>query len=304
MLCLYPRCLKSLGEKVHYGMHPECFAEWFHVEENAEFMGLQNISTSSSSGRDFTPQNNSFFQGKFKKYSAELQGEEYILKMRQAQAPELPDVEYLCNQIAQVCYIDVAAPFHLIELNGERVFVVKNFVRTETGEELQHIYQFRTDNQHTCEDLISVIMEKTQQPANVATFIRMLLLDALIMNHDRHGRNLGFIARQGSYYLSPIYDNVSYLSLEMDKMLTMDFDLRGKIATKASHYPNMFDYAVELIRLGYQEEVQRFYQHLKSMGRTIITRLIDRSFCSGLMKEAMKKVINKRFEELENALST
>lgn len=304
MLCLYPQCLQPVNNDVHYGMHPSCFAKWFHVEENAEFTSLQNISTSSSSGRDLTPQNNSFFQGKFKKYSADLQGEEYLLKMRQSEAPELPDVEYLCNQIAQACSIDIAAPFYLIELNDERVFVVKNFVQSEAGEELQHIYQFRLDDQHTCEGLIHVVMEKTKQPGQVDTLIRTFLFDALIMNHDRHGRNLAFIARPSAYSLSPIYDNVSYLGLESGNMLKMDFDPRGKIATKATNNPNMSDYVVELIRLGYKETIQLFYQHLKGAEGMVILSLIDRSFCSDLMKGTMKKMIHKRFQELENALST
>jgi hypothetical protein len=103
MQCL--KCLDPLKNEIRYGMHADCFAKWFGVKKNAEFIGLQNISTSSSSGRDFTPQNNSFFQGKFKKYSAELEKRSYILKMRQTQVPELPDVEYLCNKIAQKsCY--------------------------------------------------------------------------------------------------------------------------------------------------------------------------------------------------------
>lgn len=167
MLCL--KCLQSVDEQVHYGMHEACFAEWFHVESNAEFVGLQNISTSSSSGRDFTPQNDSFFQGE--------------------------------------------------------------------------------------------------------------------------------------YHLSPIYDNVSYLSLEKGDWLKADFDARGKIATKATNAPNMSDYVVELIRLGYKEEVQKFYRHVQGMGWTQIIDRINHSACSHLMKAAITKVMTKRLQELENALS-
>ncbi|MBP9727265.1 MAG: hypothetical protein KBD83_07370 [Gammaproteobacteria bacterium] len=60
MKCL--KCLLPIEDPAqdHYGLHSDCFASWFHVDKNTEFMGLQNISTSSSSGRDFTPQNDSF----------------------------------------------------------------------------------------------------------------------------------------------------------------------------------------------------------------------------------------------------
>ncbi len=303
MLCLYPHCLKPINNHAHYGMHLACFAQWFHVNENAEFLGLQNISTSSSSGQSFTSPNDSFFQGKFKKYSATLEGKNYILKMGQNQAPELPNVEYLCNQTAQICHVNVA-PFYLITLNHEHVFVTKNFIQPELGDDLQHIYHFRANEMHTCEALINIIIDKTKNPVHVDTFIKTILFDALIMNHDRHGKNLAFIARQGAYYLSPIYDNVSCLSLQMGEWLKMDFDMRGKIATQATNTPNMSDYVIELIRLGYKEQVNDFYTHLKNIGRTQIIHRIDQSFCSILMKEAIKKVINKRFKELGNALSS
>ncbi len=302
MKCL--KCLLPIEDpaKARYGLHSDCFAAWFHVDKNTEFMGLQNVSTSSSSGRDFTPQNDSFFQGKFKKYSAELNGESYIFKMKQTQAPELPDVEYLCNQIAEVLNINVA-PFYFIEFNGERVFITKNFVKPELGEDLQHICHFRPDEQHTCEGLIKVIRERTQQPIYVEVLIKTILFDALIGNHDRHGRNLAFIAGTNRYFLSPIYDNVSYLGLESGAMLKADFNPVGKIATQAIKQPNMFNYAKELIRLGYNEKVQEFYRHLGGMAGVQIDNRIDNSFCSALMKDAIKKLIEKRFQELKNALS-
>lgn len=298
------KCCQSVNsfEEVRYGLHAQCFEQWFNVDKNAQFVALQNISTSSSSGTDFSSPDTSFFQGKFKKYSAQLNGENYIFKMRQNQAPELPDVEYVCNQIASICHINVA-PFYLVEFNGERIFVTKNFIQPEKGDDLQHIYLFRKDNQHTCESLIQIIKEKTQQPISIDVFIKTLLFDALIMNHDRHGRNLAFVVNSGSYILAPIYDNVSYLGLESDEMLKADFDMRGKIATQVTASPNMTDYVVELIRLGYKEKVQSFYHRLDGIGSLEVQSKIHTSFCSDLMKKAILKTINKRFSELENALS-
>jgi len=298
------KCYQSINsfEEVRYGLHVQCFEQWFRADKDTPFVALQNISTASSSGTDFSSPDTSFFQGKFKKYSAQLNGENYIFKMKQDQAPELPDVEYVCNQIASICCINVAS-FYLIEFNGERVFVTKNFIQPEIGDDLQHIYQFRLNDPHDCETLIQVIAESTQQPIAVDIFIKTLLFDALIMNHDRHGRNLAFIARSEGYYLSPIYDNVSYLGLESGEMLKADFDMKGKIITQATSSPSMKDYAVELIRLGYKKKVQDFYDRLRGAEGIQIGHAIDYSFCSDLMKEALKRHISKRFKELENALS-
>jgi hypothetical protein len=66
----------------------------------------------------------------------------------------------------------------------------------------------------------------------------------------------------------------------------------------------MSDYAIDLIRLGYKEKVQQFYTHVKGIGGTQILFQIEHSFCSELMKDAMRKIVNKRFKELEDLVST
>lgn len=123
----------------------------------------------------------------------------------------------------------------------------------------------------------------------------------MIGNHDRHGRNLGFIASPQAFLLAPIYDNVSYLSLEHGNMLKADFNPVGKIQVSHTNEPGMKDYVIELIKLGYKKECDYFYRKIKMPE---IIKLIDDSFCSELMKMAIKKLIQKRFKELENALST
>lgn len=281
----------------HYGLHLECFTEWFNVPISAEFTSLQQRSTTSSDPMNsLARQNDSFFHGKFKKYSADLHGSAYILKMRQKDAPQLPEVEYLCNQIGK--YLGVAvAEFYYIAFYGDQIFVTKNFIKPGAPVDLQHIYHFRTDEQHSCEGIIHVITQKTQRPNDVRMFIKALLFDALIGNNDRHGRNLAFITTANSTVLSPIYDNVSYLSLEDGEMLKADFNPTGRISTLTTCEPSMRDYVKELKRLGYTDDIQEFYQ---SMKLTQIIQLVDDSFCNALMKEAMKALIKKRFGELEH----
>jgi hypothetical protein len=108
------------------------------------------------------------------------------------------------------------------------------------------------------------------------------------------------LQRRSSTSLSPIYDNVSYLSLESGNMLKADFNPTGKISTSATLEPGMRDYVIELKKLGFRDDIQEFY---KSVKLPQIYQLIDESFCSTLMKEAIKTLIKKRFSELENELS-
>jgi len=298
MQCL--KCLKEIESSTteHYGLHPECFQEWFNVAETEKFTWLQRRHSSSlENPNSHSKQNNSFFHGKFKKYSASLAGNSYILKMRQDDAPELPEVEYLCNQIGKELSIPVAE-FYYIDFYGDKTFVTKNFIKQDSPIDLQHIYHFRPDEDHSCEGLINAISKETGRPFDTRIFINTLLFDSLIGNHDRHGRNLAFIVTSSSTKLSPIYDNVSYLSLETGPMLQADFNPTGRINTKDTFEPSMLDYVREFKRLGYQAEIDSFYKRL-SISR--INQLINDSFCSDLMKQAIKRLIDKRFEELENA---
>ena len=298
------RCLKCLKEitspdLAHYGLHSECFKEWFAVLENEEFSSLQRRDSTSPEPLGIDSKlNTSFFHGTFKKYSATLARNSYILKMRQDEAPELPEVEYLCNQIGVALGIPVAE-FYFIDFFNDRTFVTKNFIKQDAPIDLQHIYHFRPDDEHSCEGLIKAITLKTGKPIDVRVFIHTLLFDALIGNHDRHGRNLAFIVTSSSVRLSPVYDNVSYLSLETGPMLQADFNPTGRISTQDTWEPSMTDYIKELRRLGYQAEIEQFY---KRVSLDSIYQLIDKSFCSDLMKQAIGRLIKKRFEELERAI--
>lgn len=299
MICL--KCLLPLNEfPAHYGLHQSCFMSWFNTTSYAEFKNLARKSATSSSHSSelHNSKNNSFFHGKFKKYSATLSDISYILKMRETEVPELPEVEYLCNQIGKLLEIPVAE-FFIIRFENELVFVTKNFIHPIMPTDLQHIYHFILNNEYSCEELIRVVAEQTKRPYDVKILINVILFDALIGNHDRHGRNLAFLIRSNQITLSPIYDNVSYLSLEKGDMLKADFNPTGKISASLTSEPTMKDYVIELKRLGYHEEVNLFYMKIDFEK---INHLIENSFCSLLMKNAMKQLIKKRLEEIKNAL--
>ena len=296
MNCL--KCLKELGSNTHYGVHNECFYKWFSVEAPYEFSSLNRRASSSNSVHSPISKDSSFFHGKFKKYSAQLHDRSFILKMRQLEAPELPEVEYLCNQIGIFLNIPIAK-FFLINFQNELVFVTENFMHKLNGADLQHIRHYRKDESHNCHGLINLIKEKTNSPRQVNIFIDTLLFDALIGNHDRHGRNLAFIIQPNKIELSPIYDNVSYLALESGNMLQADFNPTGKISTSITHEPNMTEYVKELKILGHIEQPRNFYNKIDMQ---TIGKLIDNSFCSTSMKLAIKRLMNKRYQELQNEI--
>lgn len=121
----------------------------------------------------------------------------------------------------------------------------------------------------------------------------------MIGNHDRHGRNLAFVVKPNAIFLSPIYDNVSYLSLEEGAMLKADFIPTGKICTRETFEPSMKDYVIEFYKLGYKNEI---YDFASKINLNKIENLVENSFCSDMMKEAIKRLIHKRYQELNHAI--
>jgi len=299
------RCFKCLlpiteADPQKYGIHLRCFTAWFDAQPTDEFNSFVLRSNSKAPDKEtVNSDTSSFFHGQYRKYSAALAGKNYILKVKQDGAPELPDVEFMCNQIAEKLGIPVAR-YYCIELGDERAFVTQNFIDKSEHANLSHIHTHLPEGRKAdCEALIEVISSVTERYIDIETFVRTCLFDSLIGNHDRHGRNLGFIVTPRGSRLSPIYDNPSVLGIHQGWWLTTDFAPSGRVPTSKSKDPSMVDYVKEFVRLGYVEQVEAF---AAIAIKEVIHPIIDRSFCSEEMKTAMKKLIEKRIKELQDAL--
>ena len=301
------KCMNSVEEPEAvraYGLHETCFLNWFSLKKVEAFAGLERKSDGSPktvAGRD-QRWTSSFFHGKFLKYSASLGAGSYILKMREDKYPELPAVEYLCNQLGLLLQLPIP-PFFLIDHFGVLTFVTKNFIRSgsATPITLNHIYHYLKDGDELeCETLINIIGDETKQYSDVETFIQVCLFDSLIGNNDRHGRNLGFIVTSKGTSLSPIYDNTSALGVESGTILRADFNPKGLIFTQDSKEPTGKDYVTEFCRLGYEDSVREFTAKLSMPD---ISSLVAASNCSDLMKESFTRLLNKRYKELVDATS-
>lgn len=299
-------CLKCLGfldnEFEETGLHITCYKEWFKIEKPFEgFVRRQSGSGGQEVDANDTAWNSSFFHGRFKKYSATLGGNSYIFKVKEDLAPELPDNEYLCNQIAHQLGLPIP-DFYILKFGGERTFATKNFVQGVEIANLVHIFHYRKpEAEFCCEDLLGLILQQTGRLADAEIFVKTCLFDSLIGNHDRHGRNLGMLVTAKSTRLAPIYDNTSALGLEYGDFLKADWNPRGKMSTLISKEPTATDYVEEFLRLGFKDFMHSFFS---SINLPKIITLVDKSFCSELMKAAMKKLFTKRYDEIKNAIKT
>lgn len=259
------------------------------------------MSLADVSGTDRTPfsKHQSFYHGQFKKYSADLGNDSYILKLREKSCPEMPEVEFLSNQIASSLKLPVAE-YYYIKFGNEYGFLTRKFISKYRPADLKHIYHFMTECSFSVETIINVIRKETNSPKDVATFVEVILYDALIGNHDRHGRNLAFLDTKGSRRLSPLYDNVSELSTEgNDFLLQAHRNPIGRIVTEKTRVPVMIDYVEEIARLGFLKIAEEFS---KRVNISIIGKLIEESYCSDLMKKAMIKLVEERFDQLKSEI--
>ena len=274
------KCQKSIQNKPFYGLHAPCFVDWFQLSEQDPSMSEQALfknldpkkpaSADSSSG-SLTKTKDSFYHGRYRKYSATLGDQQYILKVEESGFPDLPATEYLCNKIAS--HLGLKVPeYYLIrwtpdshssheanepatpaikelKKNGLMAFVTKNFMQGLTGSTLHHIYKFlpKGDDNYNCQNIIKAIMKETKQPAEVGKFIKTCLFDSFIGNNDRHGRNLGIINTGKKRFLSPMYDNPSWLATE--EFLAGQFNISGSIWTSSSEKPKIKDYIQEFQKL-------------------------------------------------------
>lgn len=299
------RCKKTIqDENPVHGFHSNCFETEFGLGVNHDFTHLIERRTEIAPGEQkFGHVNESFFHGKFRKYSGSLGEKNYILKVQQPDCPDLPGVEYVSNRIARLLGIKVPDHHLILFKNQAPTFVSRNIMDHASTATLDHIYKFLPESsKFNCEELSELILRETNRISEVHLFVEICLFDALIGNHDRHGRNLAFVTKGGGLRnLAPFYDNPSYIGIADELMLDSDLQPRGTIATKKTNEPSMTDYVEEFSRLGHQAIVQRFKERTVTK-MSSITEIVKSMTVLGLQRiSALLRLIEKRFTELENA---
>jgi hypothetical protein len=303
MVCY--KCGQVIGnqEQIRHGLHKKCFMEWFALGQDVDFKNLTIKSAISFEPKKedyLASMASSFFQGKFKKYSAVLDEKRYILKVKDDKFPELPGTEFLCNNIAIFFGIDVPK-FYFIRLeNTLEAFVSKNFMHDFGSADLTHIYHFvQKDEDFSFEIIVNILKNYTGRLEDIVRFVELCLFDALIGNHDRHGRNLAIVRKAKGCFLSPFYDNPAYLGMESEELLGAIHEPKGKIAVKDTSEPSIRDYYKEAKRLGYLDTAFAF---VKKIDLKEIKKLVDNAFISPKRKKAFFSLVERRYGEVKNEI--
>ncbi len=315
------KCHKSIEHQSIYGLHTDCFQKWFAVQDSSEFYDLdfkKTTSYSSSHSATFTTNKDSFYHGRYRKYSAKLGDQQYILKVEEPGFPDLPAMEYLCNQIASLLNLKVPEYYLILfsdesntknkatttKMNKEEqesekliTFVTKNFMQGTVGS-LHHLYKYVPKSHYNCETLIKVIQEKTSRLRDVETFVEICLFDSFIGNGDRHGRNLGIIDTGKKRQLAPMYDNPSNFGVQDEKMLGPQFNFSGYIWTSNSKEPKTNDYLKEFKRLNLETACLKFAKKVIRQFPLLMEE-IKLSEISEKRKKSFVNYLKNRLEDLK-----
>ena len=302
------KCWGAIAGKGIYGLHPACYRDWFQPQ-SADLQGFRDMdprkSRSSASSGPLTKEKDTFYHGKYRKYSARIGEIKYILKVQESGYPDLPEMEYICNQIASILKLKVP-PYYLIRLpkglteksaGKQTAFVTRNFMQDWTGS-LNHLYKFlpKGSKNYNCENIIKAVFKQTGRQADAESFAEICLFDTLIGNNDRHGRNLGIIDVGGKKFLSPVYDNPSYFSTEDESLLGADLNPSGAVWTSSSKEPKMKDYIQEFERLNLKKSCVKFVKRALK-GRDEIRSVVQVSGVSEKRKAAFLVFLNKKLQE-------
>jgi uncharacterized protein (DUF1499 family) len=239
------------------------------------------------------------FQGILDKFGVTIGKESFIVKPRSPMFPELPENEFLCNQIADLLGIRVAE-YGYWKMGKDFVFVTKNFMTVSGSKGSLLHFNRKIKGKWSCEAVVkSIRKESTVVDHDLKQFVLTCLFDSLIGNSDRHSRNLAYIYQTGKYKLAPIYDSVSVMiAKKLDYQMIKDMNWGGKVRTKLSVAPSFHDYVTEFQKLRLAELVDSVLVKIKKNQQRVI-QLIENSRLGATNRFLLKERLEEIFGSLK-----
>jgi hypothetical protein len=166
--------------------------------------------------------NNRVYTGSEEKIGITIDQQDYIIKFQKNS-----ETGYLNNHISEHLGSSI---FNLLGetaqvtalglYRGRQVVLCKDFNRRDgiftpfNGVGESSLERDRELYSYTYEDITMMLVDNvkiTHVDAVIDKFWNMYIIDALVANFDRHGANWGFIKRDNTYEMAPVFDNGSSL---------------------------------------------------------------------------------------------
>ncbi len=228
-------------------------------------------------------------------------GGQYIFKPPSDQFPEMPENEHVTMQIAEAFGIRVV-PSSLIWLDsGELSYITKRVDRTENGEKIHMLDMFQITEAF---DKYKSSMEKVGKTLHTYSdntvldkifYFELSVFIFLTGNNDMHLKNFSMIKSSYGWVLAPAYDllNVAIVLAEDTDELALTLEGKKK-KLKWEHFER-FGKGLDLTN---KQISGVFKRMIKYKPKAI--EWIDKSFLSDDMKEAYIKLLETRYEQLNN----
>ncbi|MCD4719747.1 MAG: type II toxin-antitoxin system HipA family toxin [Desulfobacula sp.] len=159
----------------------------------------------------------------------------HIIKPINAGFTDIPRNEALCMELAQRSGFLIPNS-KIMKVGGHELFVVDRYDRQEINKEIVRIHQedfcqamgYPAERKYQesggpgfieCRELIDEYLSN-QGVTNRFLFIRMMIFNYIIGNHDAHGKNFSILHNKG-FELAPFYDLVSTQVYPLDNKFAM-----------------------------------------------------------------------------------
>ncbi len=159
----------------------------------------------------------------------------HIIKPVNAGFIDIPKNEAFCMELAQKAGF-LVPDSKIMKVGGHELFVVDRYDRKEMNKEVVRIHQedfcqamgYPADRKYQetggpgfaeCRELIDEYLS-SQGVTNRLLFIRMMVFNYIIGNHDAHGKNFSILHNKG-VELAPFYDLVSTQVYPLDNKFAM-----------------------------------------------------------------------------------
>lgn len=263
---------------------------------------------------------NRFYSGAEKKIGIMIKGKPYFVKFKK-NSPEGYRFNHVSEYLGSHIFSILGMKVQKTDLGlyaNEEIVVIRDFLEKDevfvpfNGVGDSSLDEDKEKYQYEYEDIIEMLQDNIKLTDVVETidcFWDMYIIDALLGNFDRHGSNWGFIKKNNTYRMAPVFDNGSCLfpllnsdekideilssQLEMDKRIftfpTSQIKLNGK---KSSYF--------EIINsLSFKECNEALIRIIERFNMNTIEKLIENTaFISEKRKEFYMKIIQQRFNKI------
>ncbi|MBQ9042780.1 MAG: HipA domain-containing protein [Eggerthellaceae bacterium] len=271
------------------------------------------------------PRTDVYYGGTERKVGILIAGREHIVKFRKRDEFRIRNnhiSEYLGSRVFNMLGMQAQETF-LGTFQEEQVVVCRSFLEpsdqfvpfNEVGEST--LEQDKEQYQYDYQDIMRMLRDNsklTDVQETIASFWDMYMIDALLGNFDRHGANWGFVKRNNTYELAPVFDNGSCLYPNM----TDDSEARAIIASPAETDRRVYQFPTSQVKLHGRKS--SYYDVIASLefndANDALERIAPRvqknlggihdlvesaDFASGALKLFYHHMLDERYRKIINA---